>query len=175
MSLSVVRPVQAQAWQDGDMSWVHLRPEGGPSMRITHQVLGSIPGGPWPSDTVYPAALRRGGTIFGLGAAESSTPEDAWAAYNQALIAVDILQDVDPSNGQLNRLRARLDQYAQQISQAERGDGSVSASAGQQIEVDARTALRDALRRKQLFSSVAGAALVGGGAALVWYILSKRR
>jgi hypothetical protein len=173
MSLAVARRMRSEAWQDGDRAWVDIHPRRGPAMRVTHQVLGSLPGGPWPPENPYPVALRQGGPIFGLGAAEGD-PDTARLAYSQALIAVDVLQDVAPSSPELPELLARLDRYGQAISAMERGGGTVASTVGHQIEIDARTALRDATRRKQLFSGLIGAAVVGAAALGGYWYIKKR-
>lgn len=38
--LGAVERMQSEAWRDGGYSWVDVTPDGGPRMRITHQVLG---------------------------------------------------------------------------------------------------------------------------------------
>lgn len=36
--LAAAERMRAEAWRDGDRSWVDVTPAGGPRMRVTHQI-----------------------------------------------------------------------------------------------------------------------------------------
>ena len=131
---------------------------------MTHAVL---PGGPWPPGNPYPPALRKRGAIYGLGAVGDDANVSSYAA---ALVAVDILQDVAPNAPELQALLQRLDAYGAAIHAGTADDTEALA-----IEVGARTALQDALRRRELFSGLTGAAIVGVVALGGWYAFKRKR
>lgn len=129
----------------------------------------AIPGGPWPPENHYPPALRKKGAIYGLGALGEVTDVNV-SSYASALVAVDILQDIAPNAPELPGLLQRLDAWGAAVSA-----GTADDTEARAIEVGARTALVDALRRRELFSGITGAAIVSVVALGSWYAFKRKR
>jgi len=69
-------PIAARAYKEGNFSWIDLQPEGGPPMRITHEIMSTRGLGVGP--LVAGGAVAAAGAVAALTALVQNVLEDDW-------------------------------------------------------------------------------------------------